>query len=239
MKDIAGRFEAAALLLRVLERGGELLLREAGLFARCGDLELDVPGFARALEAFREAGIAELLGELAIEIGLFHLPDLEPRRLKATEERLRRMNLRPIFVPLCLCGEFCHAFVRSIQARTWAPERSKVGNRLRRRRVRRKRLPVSDMAYNAYEAEWLSASDRPYKVGRSKTAVGERQALQGWRGRAAVGKRQALHGGRSGAAAGERKPYRAERRSARSGDCRRKRRRGFTGPPPVRTATTR
>lgn len=114
MPFITRRFEPADLLLRCLERGGELLLRQAGLFAQRGDLERDIPGLAGALETLREIGIAELLAEVAVKIGLFH------RQTDFTEgnednEGRTTLTLSPALQLCSLRDLLCDSFVLSFE----------------------------------------------------------------------------------------------------------------------------
>ena len=69
MAFVARGFESADLLLRGFEPSGEVLLREARLFAERGKLQGYVPSFARPFEALRELRVAELFLQISIEVG--------------------------------------------------------------------------------------------------------------------------------------------------------------------------
>jgi hypothetical protein len=60
MAFVPRRFEPADLLLSGLEFASEVRLRKAGLFAQRGELQGNIPRFARSLEALRETWVAEL-----------------------------------------------------------------------------------------------------------------------------------------------------------------------------------
>lgn len=64
-------FQPADLLLGSADSLGEFALAEAGLFAGGGNLQGDVPSFARAGKAVGELGVAELFVEVGVEVG-FH-----------------------------------------------------------------------------------------------------------------------------------------------------------------------
>ena len=82
---VAGRFQAADLLLRSFEQLCELLLGKPGLFAQRGDLQRDIPRLARVLKAGGKRRVLQLLFEVTVEIGFFHrlaLYPLRPQRLR-------------------------------------------------------------------------------------------------------------------------------------------------------------
>ncbi len=69
---IGRRFEAADLLLGRAKFAGKILLRKPSLLAERGDLQSDIPSFARFFEACGEIEVFKLLLQVGVEIGLFH-----------------------------------------------------------------------------------------------------------------------------------------------------------------------
>ena len=64
MAFVAGRLQAADLLLGGLEALGELLLGKPGLFAQGGDLQRHVPGLAGAFKAGGKPRVLHLIFEI-------------------------------------------------------------------------------------------------------------------------------------------------------------------------------
>src|SRR3569623_229441 len=73
MALVGGRFHAADLLLGGFQARGQFFLREAGILTQPGDLEGDIPSFARGLEPLGKLRVLKLFLKVAVEIGLpFH-----------------------------------------------------------------------------------------------------------------------------------------------------------------------
>jgi hypothetical protein len=76
---VGGGFEAADVLLGGFKFAGEVLLREPGFFAECGNLQSYIPGFASSLKALSEVRVTELFLQKQIEVSLPHdaIPPLD------------------------------------------------------------------------------------------------------------------------------------------------------------------
>src|SRR6266540_3090669 len=76
MAFIAGRLQAANLLLRGLKEFCQLFLGESGLLAKGSNLQCHVPSLAGVLEAGGKGWVLQLFFKVMVEFGLFHFGSL-------------------------------------------------------------------------------------------------------------------------------------------------------------------